>query len=227
MNRLLIFLLLLPVITYAQQKKNEIRHIEVWGQAEKMIVPNEIYTSITIKEYKAPNKKVTLDDLEKQLVKAVAAEKIPKENLRVENIHGYNWDWKRQRSDEFLASKTFTLKTEDIKKLNDLLSRIDSEGLNQVHVKRYTHSDLENIERELQLEALKDAKAKAKNLLNGIDEVLGGVLEIQEIQHSPYYPERMEMMSRARGAADDQYESDVEFKNIKVTASIRAVFEIN
>ena len=216
--------LLIPIALFAQEKRFETKNIEVWGQAERTIVPNEIYTSITIKEYKAPGKKVNLNDLEKELVRAVKAAGIPDENLRVENVFGYNWDYKKKESDEFFASKAFELKTNDVKKLNDLLARLDAEGLNRVHIKRYTHTDLLQIQKELQLEALKNAKEKAKNLVNGIDEVLGGVLEVQEMQE-PMYSPRMEM-SYAK-TASDSYESNVEFQNMKVTASIRAVFEID
>jgi antitoxin component of MazEF toxin-antitoxin module len=88
--RLILFIFLVPALAAAQIKSFDTQKIEVWGNAEKIIVPNEIFTSITIKEYKAPGKKITLDKLEEQLVKAVAAEKIPKENLRVENIYGFN-----------------------------------------------------------------------------------------------------------------------------------------
>lgn len=227
MIRLFLLISLLPVLALAQEKSFDTQKIEVWGHAEKTIVPNEIYTSITIKEYKAPGKKVTLDNLEKQLVKAVAAENIPKENLRVENIFGFNWDWRKKKSDEFLASKTFELKTDDVRKINNLLARLDPEGLNRVNIKRYTHSDLEKLQRELQLQALKDAKEKAENLLNGIGEVLGGVLEVQEIQQSrPYQESRMNMMARTEAQSGD-YQSDLEFQQMKITASIRAVFEIN
>jgi uncharacterized protein YggE len=172
--RLILFIFLVPALAAAQIKSFDTQKIEVWGNAEKIIVPNEIFTSITIKEYKAPGKKITLDKLEEQLVKAVAAEKIPKENLRVENIYGFNWDWRKKKSDEFLASKTFELKTDDVRKINDLLARLDPEGLNRVNIKSYTHTNLEKFQRELQLQALKDAKQKAEILLNGIGEVLGG-----------------------------------------------------
>jgi uncharacterized protein YggE len=57
--------------------------------------------------------------------------------------------------------------------------------------------------------------------------VLGGVLEVQEIPQSrPYQEPRMYMMAREEAKASD-YQSDVEFQQMKITASIKAVFEIN
>ena len=225
MKHFLFFLLVLPFNLIGQEKNFDTPHIEVWGEAEEVIIPNEIYTSITIKEYKDMGKTVSLNDLEKDLVKAVKSLDIPEENLRVENIYGYNWDWKKKKSEEFLASKSFELKTNDLKKLNNLLSKLDPEGLHRVHVKRYTHSDLEKIKEELQIKALKNAQQKARTLLNSIGEGLGEVLEVQEMQQHQSYPvHRMEMKTAASESMD--YQSDVEFQKITVTSSIRAVFGI-
>lgn len=108
-----------------------------------------------------------------------------------------------------------------------MLARLDPEGLNRVNIKRYTHSNLEKLRRELQIEALKDAKEKAESLLNSIGEALGGVLEVQEMQQPrPYQETRVHMIARADESSNN-YRSKVEFQQMQVTASIRAVFEIN
>lgn len=226
MNKLLIILFLIPVGLLAQNNSYETSRIEVWGEAEKIIVPNEIYTSITIKEYKEMGKTVPLNKLEKELVKAVASLDIPKENLRVENIYGYNWDWKKKKSDEFLASKSFELQTDDLKKINDLLAKLNPEGLHRVSVKRYTHSELDKMKEELKIEALKNAQQKAKALVSSIGEGLGKVLEVQEVQQhrGSYRTEQMDLKVAAREQED--YQSDVEFQKITITSSIRAVFGI-
>jgi uncharacterized protein YggE len=53
------------------------------------------------------------------------------------------------------------------------------------------------------------------------------VLEVQEIPQSrPYQEPRVHMMAREEAKASD-YQSDVEFQQMKITASIKAVFEIN
>ncbi|MGK7389044.1 MAG: SIMPL domain-containing protein [Candidatus Cyclobacteriaceae bacterium M2_1C_046] len=225
MNRLFVILfLLIPAGLVAQNNSYETRRIEVWGEAEKIIVPNEIYTSITIKEYKEMGKIISLNQIEKELVKAVSSLNIPKENLRVENIYGYNWDWKEKKSEEFLASKSFELKTDDLKKINDLLAKLDPEGLHRVSVKRYTHTDLDKMKEELKIEALKNAQQKAKSLLNSIGEGLGKVLEVQEVQQHGYRMEQMDI--KAAGREQMEYQSDVEFQKITITSSIRAVFGI-
>lgn len=216
-------LVLLPLLAMSQTQ-TPVKKISVNGEAEMEITPNEIYVRIALKEYPDGRKKVEMNKLESELVKAVKAEDIPAENLTVENIYGYNWNWKKQRSEEFLATKSFKLKVSNLKQMNDLLDRLDEQGVNSVGIASYTHSELVQYKKELKLQALKNAKEKAGFLLNGIDEQLGPVLEVSEIdQHQPpvmYRAQAMEM------ADDAGYQSDLEFQTIKLQAEVMAVFAI-
>ena len=224
---LLLALSLLTTLAFGQEKFSDKKKIEVYGSAEMEVVPDELYFNITLKEYKEAGKKIELNKLESQLAQAVQKARIAKENFQVENISGYNWDWKKKRSDEFLASKRFRLKVKDLKMMNDLLASLDDKGINHVNVTQYDHSQMEKFENELKLQALQNAKKKAQALLEGIDEELGGVLEIQEIRGGApeiYYPSARSSLALAKAESD--YQSDVEFKSIQLASEIRAVFEI-
>ncbi len=219
---LLAAFLLIPAWAHSQTQPL-VKKIEVNGEAEMEITPDEIMFRIVLKEYLDGRKKADINKLESQLVKAVKAEDLNTEDLTVEGIYGYNWNWKKQRSEEFLASKSFRLKVADLKKVNELLERLDPRGVNNVSVASYTHSKMEQFQNELKLEALKNAKQKAAFLLKGIDEKLGGVLEVSEInqpQVPVYRAQTMEM------AADSGYQSELEFNSIKLKAELRAVFSI-
>src|SRR4051812_32841309 len=67
----------------------EVKKIEVSGTAEMEVIPDEIYYSISLKEYKDNSKKVEIETLEKQLAKAVNEAGIAKENFQLENVTGY------------------------------------------------------------------------------------------------------------------------------------------
>lgn len=216
-------LLIAPALICAQQE-TLIKKIEVTGEAEMEITPNEIDVRITLKEYLDGRKKVEMDKLEARLVKAVKAEDISKDKLTVESIYGYNWNWKKQRAEEFLATKSFKLKVVNLKKMNDLLERLDQKGINNVSVASYTHSDIKKFKNELKLQALKNAKEKAGYLLKGIDEKLGSVIEVTEVDHHQPVAYRAQMMEVAD--SESGYQSDLEFQTIKLKATIRAVFGI-
>lgn len=220
--------LLISGITYAQQQNQPlIKKIEVMGIAEMEVVPDEIYLRIALKEYKDNTKIVNMDKLEAQLVKAIDQLGLPKENLTVDNIYGYNWDWRKKKSDDFLATKSFKLKVSNVKMINNLIEKLDPEGVNSMGVAEITHSKIKEYKNELKLEALKSAKEKAAYLLKGIGEELGGALEIQEVDFGDHQPVYERTMAYSKAAQEESYQSDLEFKTIKLKSNIRAVFEID
>lgn len=217
-----IFLFFVPLLALSQPE-NPVKKIEVTGEAEMEVTPNEIYFRITLKEYLNGRRKVEMDKLEAELVKAIKSEGFASGDLTIESIYGYNWDWKKQRSEEFLATKSFKLKVADLKRMNDLLERLDQRGINNISIASYTHSDINQYQQELKLQALKNAKDKAGYMLTGIGAQLGSVLEVREIdQHQPVL-----YRARAMEAMDvSEYQSNVEFMAITLNASVIASFEI-
>ena len=167
-----------------------------------------------------------MNNLESGLVKAILKLSLPDDALRVDNVYGYNWNWKKKRSDEFLASKTFKLKVSDVKMINGLVTNLDSKGLNNLSIAEVSHSQIEVLKTDLKIKALKNAKAKATQLLAAIDEKIGGTLEVQEVNYgnnNPVYGRSNMLLSEGM---ESDYRSNLEFKNITINAEIRAVFEI-
>lgn len=231
----LMILLLAGSINYgfAQTEQPMTKKIEVYGQAEEEITPDEIYFSITLKEYQNDNKeKVTIEQLERSLYKTVKELGIQEEDFRIENVYGYNYDWyqkKKPQREEFLASKEYSIKFDDLNQVNELLSSLDAKGIQSTNVDRYSHSKIEQYRKDLKIKALKDAKEKAGYLLQGIEEQLGGILEVQEIDtggDAPpvYYREARGMAMASADMAEASPEID--FQKIKLSFRIRAVFEI-
>ena len=209
-----------------QTTDSQRRFIEVKGSSELEITPDEIFVSITLKEYKKGGTKVSLDVLESQLVKSAQKLKIPEDDLRVQNVYGYNWNWRKKRPDDFLGSKSFLLEVSDLKKMNKLIDMLDPEGLNSMNIQSFSHSQIEEFRREVKIGAMKAAKEKATYLLESVDEKLGGILEVQEIDYGYQQPMMMRSNMALESADVGGYQSDVEFKKIKLRAEMRVVFEI-
>ena len=207
------------------------KKIEVYGQAEKEITPDEIYFSITLKEYQNDNKqKVAIEELERSLYKTVKDLGIKEEDFRIENVYGYNYDWYRKKKpqrEEFLASKKYAIKFGDLNQVNELLSSLDAKGIQSTNVDRYSHSNIEQYRKDLKIKALRDAKEKAAYLLQGIDEQLGGILEVEEIDTGGDTPPVYYRQARAMASADMAESSpEIDFQKIKLSFRMRAVFAI-
>lgn len=213
--------------------KPPVKKIEVNGSAEMEITPDEIFINITLREYMNKSTKVGITTLEAKLQKAVQDAGIAKENFTIENVFGYNYDqwWKKKKKDDdFLARKQYRLKLNRLDKINGILAAVDEEGIESVNVASYTHSKMDEYRKQVKMDALKAAKAKAEYLLGAIDEKIGGVIEIQEFNTDQYSDVRPEManvrMYAAKADASVAPDSNIDFKTIKIRAEIKAVFGI-
>lgn len=222
-------LLVFLAIPSFSQDSQLVKKIEVVGSAEKEIVPDEIYLSVSLREYKKKNNEfVSIEKLENQLAKAVKEMGVKDEDFQIENIYGSNYYWwrKKREDPEFLATKRYRLKLNDLSKVNDLLSKLDPLGVENMNISEYSHSRIEEIRKELKVEALKAAKAKAQYLAESIDQELGEAIEIYESEGgSPVYPMAQFRMA-SNVAMDAEAGQDIGFRTMKLRAEIRAVFRL-
>ena len=207
------------------------KKIEVNGTAEAEVTPDILYIGMSLKEYfrdAANKKKVEIEELERQLQSAVLAAGIPQENFTINNISSYTSWWEKKRSPEFLARKQYRIKVTDLSKFNKIMSAVDPKGIEYSNIESYDYSKIESLKKDLKIKALQAAKDKATYLITSIGGSLGSPLDIQEINNE-YYPQpiyRANAMMKTEGAMDTQAMPDIDFKKIKLTYQMRAVFEI-
>jgi uncharacterized protein YggE len=212
------------------------RRIEITGFAELEVTPDQLYFSISLREYfkdeKNQRDKVSISTLEQQLVKAVTDAKLPKEALTIMGVGGAQATWPpRKRPANFLEAKQYELNISRPDMLDVILSQLDPRGVQYAHMSRVDHSQKEALKMQVKIKALKDAKDKATYLLAAIDEQLGQALEIREIEDGLYYPQpimaRSSMKMMAAESADAMAApSDLEFQKIKLSYRMQAVFSI-
>jgi uncharacterized protein YggE len=167
----------------AQNNQNQIirKSISVAGTAEMEIGPDEIYVSITLQEYKDGSNKIVMETLEKAMREVLNTMKIDAKNLTIEGSYGYrNYIPKKHKQKEFFLSKTYQLKMSELSKYNELIDRLEDEGISQVNISRTHHSKIQEFKKQLKINAIKAAKEKADYLLVAINEQLGEALEVND-----------------------------------------------
>lgn len=203
------------------------RKIEVTGIAEQEVTPDIINVSISLKEYLDGKKKaVTISQLEKQLEKAVAEAGIAKEDFTINSISSWNYTTEKKKNPDFLASKQYNIKFHDLKKFDQILSKLDAKGIQSTNIDSYDYSKINEIKNDLKLKALIGARDKAAFLVNGLGDKLGSVLNITESDNSSFPQPRMYAVQFKAASADVAPESDVDVKKIKLSFQINAIFEI-
>ncbi|MBB6111880.1 hypothetical protein SAMN05421821_114162 [Mucilaginibacter lappiensis] len=203
------------------------RKIEVTGIAEQEVTPDIIYVSISLQEYMNGKNRVTIDVLENQLEKGVKDAGIPREDFTINDVSAWNNTYQKKKTPDFLAGKQYLVKVTDLNKYNQILAKVDPKGIQSTNIQSYDYSKINDLKNALKLKALLSARDKAAFLVNGLGDKLGSALSITESDNSSFPQPRVMMMYKA-AAADSAgpAESDIDFKKIKLSFQIQAVFEI-
>ncbi len=142
MKKILIMAVLLLAGTAAMAQQQAFpSFVSVTGTAERQIVPDEIYLSITIDENSTKGK-VTVADQEKKMIPALRNLGIDVEkDLRVGDIAGDLHTY-ILRKDRVLTTKTYSLKVADATMLTNVFKVLADLGITNANVTRATRSDL-------------------------------------------------------------------------------------
>jgi uncharacterized protein YggE len=232
MKKLLSFAIVVLLSTSALAQQPDLRRkITVSGSADSEVTPDIIYLSISLKEYLKDNnskKKVSISELETQLFNAIVKSGIEKENLMINDISSYNYALEKKKNPDFLASKQYRLKVDNLNKWNSIVSALDPKGIAFTHIESYEYSKIEELKKELKIKALKAAKEKAMYMVEALGEKLGAVIDIQEVNNE-YYPQPMYktlMAVQADGNRENETSPEIDFKKIKLSYVVNTVFEI-
>lgn len=207
------------------------KKITVSGTAESEITPDIIYISISLREYLKDNNsknRVDITTLENQLFRAVQQAGLPKENLTVSSVSAYATARDKKKDPNFLASKQYRLKVNDLNNYNAIIEAIDPKGLAYTNIESYDYSKIERLKTELKVKAMLAAKSKATYLVEALGDKLGSAIDIQEINNEvfPQANYRANTMMMKASVADAESAPELDFKTIKLSYTINAVFEI-
>jgi hypothetical protein len=229
-NLLLLFFLVSSV-GFAQAEPNPLLstpYIEVTGEGEMEIVPDEIFLHFTLKERYDGKTKINIEDLEKKLKQHLKVNGFDLGKLSLADADADFVTIKRKNKD-VLASKDYLLEVSSTKELADVWEILDEIDVANAYIQRVDHSKMEDLKKEVKIKAIKNAQEKAVYLLGAIDQKVGKALFIQEQQNyaQPYV--RKMTMETALYAKDDVASDagqEISFQKIKLEYKVFARFAI-
>ncbi len=233
----LFFALLFTIMSFSQNgQKNFIDqpYIEVTGQIETEIIPNEIYLNIELDENDKKGK-ISIEQQENQMIVVLKSLKIDVDkNFSILDFNGY---YKRKflGDDKVTKKKHYELIVNDGETLGKVYQALDRIDVSNIHITRTSHSDIEKIRRDTKLKALKAAKEKANDYAKAINQTIGRALFIQELSTNNINSLNgnangimIRGYSSAYGARSKEYKiQDLNIKSITITASVMAKFSLN
>lgn len=228
MKRLILFSLLLSFTAPAfTQDINNLPFIEVTGIAEKEIIPNEIYISIALEERYDGKKNITLEEQEKSLKKGLLEIGIDLSQLSLSNANSDYIHVKWRKKDAINRAEYQILVT-DAEAVGKVFQKLDELDIQNAHIAKVDHSNIENIKRETRIIAIKDAKEKANDLLTAIGESTGQALLVREnnFDYRPMITRNLNYNQEAGLSYAKVGPAPIEFQKLKINASVFVKFAI-
>lgn len=222
-NLSLILFLCLSNFVFSQTPNAQQPYIEVTGTAKREIDPNQIYLSITLTEKSIENKKYSIEAQETKLLQILTDLNIPKSKLTLSDFSSSIITEKRNEVG-FKQNKQFDLLLETGKQVSQFFEKLFEVNIKEADVIRIDHTDIVGFNKEVKIEALKAAKAKAEYLLSAVGNKLGKPLEIIE---EPAYNDynRASAMNYVNVNAVTALSSS-EFKKIVISFSFKVKYLI-
>lgn len=204
--------------------------IEVTGRAQKEVTPDEIYIRIVIDET-ALKQKQSIEKMESDMIKKLKSLGIDTDkNLKIGNMSSSYKDYFLNKN-AARTSATYDLMVSDIVTLGRVYQGLESLGISNMNITKLSHSKIEQIQDSLRTEALLDAQKVAKTLAKTIGQTAGRAVQIIDYNNDIYVPApqaRGEMMFATKAVADNgaMYDTELEFKDIKLSYNLQAKFEL-
>lgn len=200
-------------------------YIQVTGRAEKEVVPDLFYLSITVNE-KDSKGKLSVESQQRDMISALQKLGVDTEKkLTVANRSSSYY--KRATA---LASARYQLELGSAAMVERVLAALSDLGISNAAISRVSHTDIDRLKEEVRIAAVKNAQSSAASLAEALGQKIGDCFYIYDA-NVDVMPAVYNNTVMARGTAKlaiydaaEAVEESPEFKTIKLEYSVQAKF---
>lgn len=198
-------------------------YIQVNGQAEKEIAPDEFYLSIIINERDSKGK-ISVESQQRDMIAALKRLGVDVEKqLKVANLSS---EFFKKRTS--VATAKYQLQLASSAEVARVWQALDALGISNVSILKVTHSQMEKFRNEVRVEAIRNAQQSARTLAQAIGQSIGKCFYIYDSNNNfmPVFYDNMAVMRSAKAdyAAGEAAEEPLDFKTIKLQYNVQAKF---
>lgn len=219
----------LPLLWAQPQDENHIPYIETSAEADSLVVPDEIYLSIHLREIDERNK-LSVEDLEKRLLQTLQELNIDIEKqLKLADLSSNIKSYFLRRKD-IKKSKRYELKVYDATTAGRVLAALEEKHISNVRLTRTDYSKLEELKLHLLGEAVTKAKARANAMAKPLGQRVGEALSIWDDSQGFAGYRQMAMDNVMVAYAMDMEEvaqPEIQFKPQKIQVRVQVRFRLN
>lgn len=226
----LLAFLLSSVLLANSQTKNFIDqpYIEVDGNADTLVTPNEIYIHIILSE-KDTRDKVSIEELEQKMVSALKGLELDIEKDLTTSDMTSNFKFYLLKSKGVIKTKIYTLKVSEAVTVSKVFMKLEETGISNTSIERVDHSDLDNLKNIMRTKAIINARERAVALTKPLNQTIGSAIHIVDTDNNVSQQLRgrvagIQIRDYSTFSTNDKEPPKVEFEKIKVIASINAKF---
>jgi len=201
-------------------------YIQVNGRAEKEVVPDEFYLSITLDERDSKGK-LSVESQRRDMIAALKRQGVDVEKqLKVANLSSEFF-----RRNTSVATAKYQLLLHSAAEVNRAWQALDELGISDVVIQRVSHSQLEELKEQVRVEAIRNARQSAETLAEAIGQKAGRCFYIWDSNSDimpAYYNNAVSVRSMkmmdAAAAEGFAEEEELDFKTIKLRYSVQTKF---
>lgn len=216
-------------------KPEEIPYIEVTGTAIKEVIPDEIYIRIIIREKYINRTKVSIEEQEEKLKIVVKSIGIDLINLCLSEASSDYVKIRWQKKD-VLTNKEYILRVSNATTVGQVFFELEKLDITEAIISKVNHTEMDILEKEVKIQAIKAAKDKADYLLTAIGEQTGKPLIIREDKFSsnqmnshlpiPQLLPNNSTYNEGGAKMKTDENNEIQFKKINIHTSIYVKFSI-
>lgn len=213
------------------QEKNFIdqNYIEVTGNAEMEVVPDEIYIRIVINE-KDNKGKVSVEQQEKEMFRSLKNLGLDLDKDMVVQDMASDLQSYFLRKNTVLTAKTYQLKVSDAATLVKVFQTLNGIGISDLNIERTDVSNMKQLRQQIRGEAARAARVNAETLAEALGQQAGKAIYVQDYSYNvrPYANVMLKARSVAMDSAAGVEESapELQFEKIKIEHSVMVRFRL-
>ncbi|MES2811046.1 MAG: SIMPL domain-containing protein [Bacteroidota bacterium] len=227
-NIIVTLLMVVSVMTQAQDQKQQVPQISVSGEGKIKIAPDQGIITLGVENTgkDAAEVKKANDITIEKVIKYIKKNNIPQTDFQTTNVSLYkNYDYEKKKYN-FTASQSITIKLKDLKKYDEFMMNVTDTGITNIHGVEFKSSKMEETEREARKLAILNAKQKANDFVSALGQKVGRVLLITDNSQS-YYPQPMfKGAMRAEAMDASAPRETLAIGEIEITVNVQAAFAI-
>lgn len=199
-------------------------YVEVAGNADTLLTPDEIYIKINISEKDTKNK-TSVEELERKMFDALKAMGIDVEkNLTTSDLSS-NFKTYFLKSKDIMKSKDYMLKVKDAVTATKVFIKLEDLGISNSSIDHVDYSKMEEMKNIMRTKAIENAKSRAIALTKPLQQGIGPAIFISDNEVYPIRPLAREAKLNLYEASDSvQALPQIDFEKIEVSSNVNAKF---